>query len=536
VTPTNTVTPTVTPSVTPSLPALALSVSSSSVQSCYNLSDASFTLSASGGNGASYEYSKDNVNWQTSATFSSLAGTTYTGYVRNSNRTGTVTSVSVGSLARSAPSATITTSNYNGYSIACNGGTDSIVVSSLTGGQGAPYQVKLNSGGTYQTTTTSRTYSNLSAGSHTIYVKDSVGCENTISVTLTQPTAVTSSITSTTLPTCYNDANGSLTATAGGGVGGYTYSLNGGAYQASATFSSLANGTYTVTSKDANGCATTSSSITLNRTAPNATFTVSNYSGYNVSCNGGADGSIAVSGGSGGSGTGYSASTDNVTYYALPKTFGSLTAASSPYTIYIKDSSGCIQSYDTAITQPPAQAATATVIATDDGTGIGQIDVAVSGGAGLKTIRLYLDSSTPYTDFSKTTLVATATGVANATTYSFTGLLCSTGRHWAEVTDANGCVINSNSVQLCGYYYIGKYTSSNTIQCTPTGNLVNTYLNYTHYTTYVAAGNQLQPGMILYKDSSGTVYTTTRIYDPATTNIWPVAANGTIGANPYQQC
>ena len=200
----------------------------------------------------------------------------------------------------------------------------------------------------------------------------------------------------------------------------------------------------------------------------------------------------------------------------------------------MKDSSGCVQSYDIAITQPTAQTATASVIATDDGTGIGQIDVAVNGGAGLKTIRLYIDSTTPYTDNSKTTLVAIANNVANNTTYSFTSLLCSVGRHWAEVTDANGCVKNSNSVQLCGYYYIGKYTSSNTIQCTPSGSLVNMYLNYTDYTAYVAAGNQLATGMTLYSNDTGTVISTTRVYDPATTNIFRVSS-GVIGT-VYQGC
>ncbi len=76
VTPTATVTPTVTktstptPTVTQSLPALSLLVSTSSQQTCYNVNDASFTLSASGGNGAAYEYSKDNTNWQSGATFS----------------------------------------------------------------------------------------------------------------------------------------------------------------------------------------------------------------------------------------------------------------------------------------------------------------------------------------------------------------------------------------------------------------------------------------------------------------------------------
>ena len=46
-------------------------------------------------------------------------------------------------------------------------------------------------------------------------------------------------------------------------------------------------------------------------------------------------GGNGANGGSGGTGSGYQASIDDVTYYNLPKTFGSLTASSQ--TIYIKD-------------------------------------------------------------------------------------------------------------------------------------------------------------------------------------------------------
>ena len=458
--------------------------------------------------------------------------------MRNSNRTGTVASVSVGSLARSAPSVSTSSSNFNGYNISCNGGSDgSITVSSLTGGQGAPYQLKLNAGGTYQTTTTSRLYSSLAAGAYTIYIQDSVGCVSTTSVTLTQPTVVTSTISASSLPTCVDSSNGSVTATAGGGVGSYTYSINGGSsYQSSNAFTGLTNGTYSIISKDANGCATTSSSTTLNRTAVSATFTQTN-----VSCNGGSDGSIAVSSGTGGSGTGYSASTNNSTYYTLPKTFGSLTAAGSPYYIYVKDSNGCVNSFDFTITQPTAGFASAAVTHTDDGTGIGEIGVSVSGGTGTKTVRLYLDTTTPYNDHTKSVLIASGTSVANSTTYYFGSLTCSSGRHWAEVTDANGCVVTTNSVQLCGYYYIGKYTSSNTIQCTPTGNLVNVYLSYTDYVAFIANSGPggvlglLQPGMTLYADQNGNTLSTTRVYDPGTTNIWGLSS-GVVSANPYQYC
>jgi len=47
--------------------------------------------------------------------------------------------------------------------------------------------------------------------------------------------------------------NGAITVNASGSTG-FTYSLNGGAYQSGATFSSLGAGPYTISVKDLNGC------------------------------------------------------------------------------------------------------------------------------------------------------------------------------------------------------------------------------------------------------------------------------------------
>jgi hypothetical protein len=509
-TPTNTVTPTVTPTTTvtptrtvtptPTLPALSVSVSSSNVQTCYGDSTASFVLSASGGNGASYEYSKDNSTWQASATFSSLAGNTYTGYVRNSNRTGTVASVFVGNLAKTALSHSISYSNFNGYNIACNGSNEgTITVNSASGGTGTGYETSIDNVTYYALP---KIFTGLTAGAKTIYTKDSNGCMTTSSPTLTQPTALTITI-SGTAPTCYDGSNGSVVASASGGAGTYTYYISsGGSYggaQASGTFSSKGNGTYSVLVVDGNSCTAFSSNVTLNRTAPNATRTVTN-----VSCNGGADGSIAVSSGTGGSGASYSASTDNSTWFALPKTFYSLNSANSPYTIYIKDGSGCIQSYSTAVTQPTAQTCTISVAAYDDGTNIGQITASLGGGTGVKTVRLYSDTSAPYSDYSTDTLVATQTGVSNGGTHTFTGLACTSTKYWVQVTDANGCVVNSEtSVNVCNFTSTNRPRFGSTANTASGGDLVVTYLRNDDYVNYAANGNEYSAGMTLYSTNGG---------------------------------
>src|SRR5690606_31381495 len=61
-------------------------------------------------------------------------------------------------------------------------------------------------------------------------------------------------------PTC-DVATGSFTVTV---VEGLEYSINGGAYSASSSFGELAAGTYTVTAKNADGCVSEATSVTIN--------------------------------------------------------------------------------------------------------------------------------------------------------------------------------------------------------------------------------------------------------------------------------
>jgi hypothetical protein len=419
-------------SVSVTQPTIVSSTLSVTNPTCFGNTNGSIVVSASGGSG-SYTYSKDGTNYQAGTTFSNLGSGSYTIYVKDS--VGCVRTNTTG-LDRTQVTATVSQTNTT-----CNGGLDgSIVVSGLSGGQGGPYSTKLNAGGTYQVTTTSRTYSSLSAGSYTIFVKDSADCERTYSVTITQPTAVTISLSSSSAPTCYNGSNGSIVVSAGGGNGSHQYRINSGSWQSSGTFSSLSSGSYTLQSRDTNGCESSTINVTLTKSAPTASVSQSN-----ISCNGGSNGSITVSSPSGGSGSGYTYSRDGINYQSSG-TFSSLTSGS--YDIYIKDGVGCV-SYLTSITitQPSAQSASITVntFATCNGGADGVITLSSSGGTFPKTYRLYADTSAPYITCGGT-LVGTYTNVTSGTpSVSVTGI--DEYGYCLEVTDANGCVTNSSVVE-----------------------------------------------------------------------------------------
>lgn len=104
--------------------------------------------------------------------------------------------------------------------ITCNGLSNGSVVLTGHGGSGS-YEFSDNVTTGF---TTSTTFLNLTLGSHTFYVKDSNGCMGQITIEIKQPTVVSAEASVTTLYTC--DANATITATASGGNGTFTYVLS----------------------------------------------------------------------------------------------------------------------------------------------------------------------------------------------------------------------------------------------------------------------------------------------------------------------
>ena len=116
-------------------------------------------------------------------------------------------------------------------SILCNGGTTSVTVSAAGGI--APY----SGVGSFT----------VAAGTYSYTVTDINGCTATTSITVTEPTLLVASASSSPV-LCNGGATGSATITASGGTAPYT---------GTGTFTGLAAGTYSYTVTDANGCTAT---------------------------------------------------------------------------------------------------------------------------------------------------------------------------------------------------------------------------------------------------------------------------------------
>jgi gliding motility-associated-like protein len=331
------------------------SISSSTNVSCFGGNDGTASVSAAGGT-PFYTY-----NWLpsggTNQTAVGLSAGSYTVTVTDINGCSTTASITISQPAQ-ALSASAT-----GTPTSCFAGSDGTASVTAIGGTPAYAYNWSPIGGTGPNA------SGLSPGNYTVLVTDDNGCQANASVTITQPAAITASL-STVDPSC-GSMNGSITSMVSGGTGTYTYLWSPGS-ATSADISGVGPGSYNVQITDANNCAITVSATLTNIAGPGASISAVT----NVSCFGGNNGSATVSitsgtppyvvswspyGGSGLTGTGFIAGS---------------------YTVTVSDDLGCIATATAVITEPPALGVTVSslVPVSCNGGNNGSITVTGTGG------------------------------------------------------------------------------------------------------------------------------------------------------------
>lgn len=153
------------------------------------------------------------------------------------------------------------------------------------------------------------------------------------------------SSTETVTSSCDNAAQGTVTINATGGIGPYTYSINGGAFQSSNVFSGLTTGPKTITIKDAY-CGLYSKTITIpTRVSPtvNAGADVTIVEGDEASLSGTSNGTpVAVAW------TPNSTLTGANTFTPVAKP-----VITTTYTMSVTDQNGCIGSDNAVVTVIP---------------------------------------------------------------------------------------------------------------------------------------------------------------------------------------
>ncbi len=401
---------TATTSITVTEPT-ALTASSSSTSILCNGGTATVTVTGAGGT----------APYTGTGNFTVTAGThSYT--VTDANGCTATTSITV-------TQPTTLTASSSSAGISCFGGTATVVVAG-SGGTG-PY-------------TGTGSFS-VVAGTYSYTITDANGCSDSTSIAVTQPSALTASISST--PVLCNGGTSVITVSAAGGTGPFTGTGN---YTVTA-------GSYSYTVTDANGC-TTSTSTTISE--PSAL--VASSSSTSISCYGGSA-TVTVS------------ATGGTTPYTG---VGTYTVTAGTYTYTVTDANGCASNTTIVVTQPALVTAP---------TGTASQTFCSTLSATLASIQVAGNNVQWYASNAGGTPLATSTPLVTGTTYYATQTIagCESPSYLAVTV----------TVPVAATYYIDSdadgfgNASVSQLACTqPTGYvLVNTDCNDAVASTYPGA-------------------------------------------------
>ncbi|MEO6830850.1 MAG: gliding motility-associated C-terminal domain-containing protein [Chitinophagaceae bacterium] len=218
----------------------------------------------------------------------------------------------------------------------CNAGSDGTATITGIGGT-TPYTYAVD-GSVFQA---GATLNGLYAGVHILHISDAHGCTKDSTFTLNEPTPISVSA-AVKRARCTPLVNGYVWLFPTGGTPGYTYAYAGNPYQLSNQFNNLASGIYTFHVKDSNGCVKDTVIAVFDSVFVHATYTQTN-----VSCYGGADGTVTIVPSGGDLPYTYAV---NANPYATTNPMTGLAAAA--YTLHVKDANGCILDTPLNITQP----------------------------------------------------------------------------------------------------------------------------------------------------------------------------------------
>ncbi|GAA4336118.1 gliding motility-associated C-terminal domain-containing protein [Flaviaesturariibacter amylovorans] len=357
------------------------------------------TLTVTVANGvAPYTYALNGGTPQASNVFSGLAAGSYNIGVTDAQGCTGTHSATVSSLPLPDATASMTPSGCDP--------TGTITVSVAAGSGTAPFTYALD-GAAAQA---ANSFSSVGAGAHRVVVFDATGCTDTVDITVTALPALAAT-TATTPSSCTPSGSITVNVTAGTGVAPFSYSLDGGAPQATNVFTNVASGPHSITVRDAVGCSVTLSVTVADPSALAATTTVNN-----TSCQGASNGTVTLNPQNGLAPYEYRLGAGG---WQTAATFTGLPAGT--YDFYFRDAAGCASGL---IQATVAAGAPLTATAT-------QVNVTCFGGTnGSATLAPSANGTAPYV-YSADNFGITQAGA------TFTGLAAGTHNFW--VRDAVGC-------------------------------------------------------------------------------------------------
>lgn len=220
----------------------------------------------------------------------------------------------------------------------CNGGVDDGSINLLIQGGTAPYST------VWSNAATTANISGLAAGTYTATVTDSKGCQEVISVTITEPNTL-GQVAAITHVLCNGGTDGEVAVDVFGGTQPYSYNWDSG--QTTEDIYNVSAGNYQLTVTDAKGCTSVN---TYGVNEPLAPITLA-ITGVDILCKGASTGSVdlTVNGGT----PGYSFQWSNAQSIILPYQTEDLTnIPADNYTVLVTDVNGCTETISQLLTQP----------------------------------------------------------------------------------------------------------------------------------------------------------------------------------------
>lgn len=301
---------------------------------CFNGSNGTIDLTVTGG---SAPYSYDWVPFggpSDPQDISGLAAGSYTVTVKDSkNCTASRTAFITQPNQALTSSATSVNASCNGQ----NSGSIDLIVSGGT----FPYSYSWNNA------SVSEDLNAIGAGTYAVNITDNKGCLATRNVTITEPSALVSSLLATNV-SCFGTNTGSLASTTVGGTAPYTYTWQSATNLYSINTPNLLNipaGNFQINVTDSKGCTTNAIAVV---TEP--TELVISASKVDVNCHGDATGSIDLTALGGTVPYSYSWVNQLMASYGTTQDLNLIPKGT--YTVVVNDSYGCSRTLSRVITEP----------------------------------------------------------------------------------------------------------------------------------------------------------------------------------------
>lgn len=328
-------------------------------ESCINAHDGSFSVNITGGT-PPYSVALDSANNfvpydpAASPTFANLYGRTlpYDVYVRDANGCYAKTTVVIEKGVNLVPGINTVLSCVNNAPVNTVTATLNTIVNNVT------YKLETAAGVLIQNFSTVKTW-NLAAGDYIYTVRHANGCEKEFPFTVQPRLNVSIDNVTPTLASCNGGSDGTITVTASGGTGDLTYGISPDFVMTdNNVFTGLPAGNYTIRVEDQYGCFVESTTtyqvgeptiITMTPTVSQEVCVDDNNGSIEAAFAGGTPPYWSSLDANGTFEEGNTAIFDNLD--------GGVT-----YTIYVRDSNGCITTFDVPLDAPTDINATADIV------------------------------------------------------------------------------------------------------------------------------------------------------------------------------